>query len=228
MIGHSCPAATRPCSGRQGGGGGGGGGGVDLLLQAAEPDSPVGERGDGVDQVTQRAAEPVELPDHQGVAGAELVQDAVQLRAGGQRASGAAGFVSEDAVAAGVSERVDLEVEVLLGGGDAGVTQRVTGSVAAVALSVLWVACGGVSQNPVTALAMRQRLRTWVVDALAGMASLGLAVSRKRPFLQRLTSASDATTKPAYVNDLLRASKDQPTAVPTRVCAGRCGPSGAK
>jgi hypothetical protein len=55
--------------------------GIDRLLQAAEPDTTVGERGDGVDQVAQRAAEPVELPHHQGVAGAELVQDAVPLGA---------------------------------------------------------------------------------------------------------------------------------------------------
>ena len=51
-----------------------GGGGVDLLLQAAEPDPVVGQAGDGVDQVAQGAAEPVQLPDDQGVAGAELVQ----------------------------------------------------------------------------------------------------------------------------------------------------------
>jgi hypothetical protein len=35
--------------------------------------SAVGERGDGVDQVAQGPAEPVELPDHQRVAVAELV-----------------------------------------------------------------------------------------------------------------------------------------------------------
>ncbi len=96
-----------------------GGGGVDRLLEAAEANPLVGEGSDGVDQVPQGAAEPVELPHHQGVAGAELVQDAVQLRAGGQRAGGAAGVVGEDAVAAGRGEGVDLEVEVLLGGGHA-------------------------------------------------------------------------------------------------------------
>jgi hypothetical protein len=45
-----------------------GGGGVDCLLQAAEPDAAVGQAGDGVDQVAQGAAEPVEFPDDQGVA----------------------------------------------------------------------------------------------------------------------------------------------------------------
>ena len=51
-----------------------GGGGVDRLLEAAEPDPTVGEAGDGVDQVAQGAAEAVEFPDDQGVAGAQLVE----------------------------------------------------------------------------------------------------------------------------------------------------------
>jgi hypothetical protein len=63
------------------------GGGVNRLLQAAEPGTPVGERGDSVHQVTQRAAEPVKLSDHQGVAGAELVTDAIQLGAAARRRS---------------------------------------------------------------------------------------------------------------------------------------------
>ena len=50
------------------------GGGVDRLLQAAEPDASVGQAGDGVDQMPQGAAEAVELPHDQGVAGAQLVQ----------------------------------------------------------------------------------------------------------------------------------------------------------
>jgi hypothetical protein len=52
-----------------------GGGGVDRLLQAAEPDPAVGQAGDGVDQMAQKAAEAVELPDDQGVAGPQLVQE---------------------------------------------------------------------------------------------------------------------------------------------------------
>jgi hypothetical protein len=46
-----------------------GGGGIDRLLQAAEPDAAVSQLSDGVDQVAQGAAEPVELPDDEGVAG---------------------------------------------------------------------------------------------------------------------------------------------------------------
>jgi len=65
-----------------------GGGGVDRLLQAAEPDAAVGESGDGVDQVAQRPAEPVQLPHHQGVAGAQLVQELLE---GGPVGAGADG-----------------------------------------------------------------------------------------------------------------------------------------
>jgi hypothetical protein len=52
-----------------------GGGGVDRLLEAPESDPAVGESGDGVDQVAQGAAEPVELRDDQGVTGAQLILD---------------------------------------------------------------------------------------------------------------------------------------------------------
>jgi hypothetical protein len=51
-----------------------GGGGVDRLLEAAEPDPAVGQAGDGVDQMAQRPAQAVELPDDQGIAGAQLVE----------------------------------------------------------------------------------------------------------------------------------------------------------
>jgi hypothetical protein len=75
-----------------------GGGGVDRFLEAAEPDAAVGESGDGVDQVAERAAEAVQFPDDQGVAGAELVQE---LGKGGTVGAGAAGGLGEYAVAAG-------------------------------------------------------------------------------------------------------------------------------
>jgi hypothetical protein len=48
-------------------------GGVDRLLQAPEPDAALSQAGDGVDQLPKGAAEPVELPDDQGVAGAQQV-----------------------------------------------------------------------------------------------------------------------------------------------------------
>jgi hypothetical protein len=57
-------------------------GGVDRLLQAAEPDPAVGQPGDGVDQMPKGPAEAVELPDDQGVAGAQLVQELAREQVG--------------------------------------------------------------------------------------------------------------------------------------------------
>jgi hypothetical protein len=47
-----------------------GGGGVDRLLQTAEPDAALAQPGDRVDQMREGAAEAVELPHDEGVAGA--------------------------------------------------------------------------------------------------------------------------------------------------------------
>ena len=55
------------------------GGGVDRLLQTPEPDAPLGQAGDGIDQMAQGAAEPVQFPDDQGVTGTQLVQDVVRV-----------------------------------------------------------------------------------------------------------------------------------------------------
>jgi hypothetical protein len=73
--------------------------------------------------VTKRSAEPVQFPDDQGVAGAELVQE---LFEGGADGAGAAGRFGEHPVAAGCDERIDLEVRLLIGGGDAGVAEQVS------------------------------------------------------------------------------------------------------
>src|SRR3954463_10334213 len=43
-------------------------GGVDGLGQKADPDAAVGQRGDGLDQVGQRAPKPVQLPNDQHLA----------------------------------------------------------------------------------------------------------------------------------------------------------------
>ena len=91
------------------------GGRVDRLLQAPEPDPALSQPGDGVDQVPQGAAEPVQFPDDQGVAGAELVQE---LGEGGSVGAGAAGGLGEHPIAARSGQRVDLEVGLLVGGRD--------------------------------------------------------------------------------------------------------------
>ena len=53
-------------------------GGVDRLLEAPEPDAVLSQAGDGVNQMAEGAAEPVEFPDDRGVAGAQLVKDLLQ------------------------------------------------------------------------------------------------------------------------------------------------------
>jgi hypothetical protein len=77
----------------------------------------------GIDQVAEGAAEAVEFPDDHGVAGAELVQD---LGEGGAVGAGAAGGLGEHPVAAGALEGVDLELWLLVGGGDAGVAEQMS------------------------------------------------------------------------------------------------------
>jgi hypothetical protein len=96
-----------------------GGSGVDRLLQAPEPDPALSQAGDGVDQVPQRPAQPVQLPHHEGVAGPELVQE-------GAIGADAAGGLGEHPIAAGALEGVDLELGLLVGGGDAGVAKQVS------------------------------------------------------------------------------------------------------
>jgi hypothetical protein len=73
--------------------------------------------------VPQGPVEPVEFPDHEGVAGAQLVQDLLEDGVVGGHAAGGLG---EHPVAAGRSEGVDLELRVLVGGGDAGIAEQMS------------------------------------------------------------------------------------------------------
>jgi hypothetical protein len=97
--------------------------GVDRFLEATEPNTAVGQAGDGVDQVPQRAAEAVEFPDDQGIAGPQLVQ---HLLESGPVGAGAAGGLGEHPVAAGTLQGVDLELRLLVGGGDASIAEQVS------------------------------------------------------------------------------------------------------
>jgi hypothetical protein len=92
-------------------------------LEAAEPDPTVGQAGDGVDEMSEGAAEPVEFPDDQGVARAQLIEELLEDVPVG---AGAAGGLGEHPVAAGGCEGVDLELGMLVGGGDAGVPEQVS------------------------------------------------------------------------------------------------------
>ncbi len=79
------------------------GGGVDLLLQGLEADAPLLEQRDGVDEVSERAAQPVEPSDDEGVAGAQEAKCLVQPRT---HDLVAAGGVGEQAFTAGLSQGV--------------------------------------------------------------------------------------------------------------------------
>jgi hypothetical protein len=99
------------------------GGGVDRLLQAPEPDPALSQPSDRIHQMPQRPTQPIELPNNQAVARAELIQDLLEDRA---VAADAAGGLGEHPVAAGTLQRVDLELWLLVGDGDAGIAEQVT------------------------------------------------------------------------------------------------------
>jgi hypothetical protein len=86
-------------------------------VRLLNPHALLGQAGDGVDQVAEAAAEAVQPPDHEGVAGAELFQGPVQRGALGEGA-GHGVEVDPAGLDAGGLEGVALEVGVLVGGGD--------------------------------------------------------------------------------------------------------------
>ena len=91
------------------------GGRVDRLLEAAEADLPRLQDGDRLDQVLERAPQPVELPNDESVAGPEEGDHFGQSDA---FVLDTAGDVGEELLAAGLLERVLLEIEVLVLGRD--------------------------------------------------------------------------------------------------------------
>jgi len=94
---------------------------VDALSQASEADSALLEPRDRFDQVPQRAAETIELPDDERVALAEMVEAVVELRADVQRPGGG---VFEVSLAPGPVKRIELQREILLAGRGARVTDQ--------------------------------------------------------------------------------------------------------
>ena len=92
--------------------------GVDGVGQGNQADAPALQVGHQVEQVLERAAQPVELVDVDRVARAHLQQQLVEFNPGGQRAGG---FFLVDELVAGLGQGVELELQVLVAGGDAGV-----------------------------------------------------------------------------------------------------------
>jgi hypothetical protein len=91
------------------------GGGVDDAVgQRLHAHTPLVEGGDDVDQVARVAAEPVDLPGDQGVAGAQVIEAGLPL---GPVGAGACGAVDVGLQAALGGQGVELEAGVLVGGG---------------------------------------------------------------------------------------------------------------
>src|SRR5512135_3022110 len=91
---------------------------VDRLLQALKADLPCLQGGNRLDQVLERAAQAVELPDGEGVARTE---EGEGLGQPGAIVPSTASDVGEDSLAAGLGEGVALQVEALVLSGDTGI-----------------------------------------------------------------------------------------------------------
>lgn len=95
--------------------------GIEILPQAPEADAMGGEVPHRFHQVGQRASQTVELPDDQHIPGSAVVQgvgESWPLRLG------AAGDIGEQALASAGQKGIFLEVEILLGGGNSGISDQ--------------------------------------------------------------------------------------------------------
>jgi hypothetical protein len=154
---------------------------IDRLPDAAEADLLGLQGGDRLDQVLERAAQAIELPDDQGVARAEERQ---RLGQAGAFILDPAGDVGEDPLAAGPREAIALEVEALVHGGDAGVADEHA--------DLGW----GAHAGSVSELAGPVKFRDLDSETASGAGRRGIeaglkasdALSQKPPFLRYLYS----------------------------------------
>jgi len=94
--------------------------GVDVLGQRPKPASALLDRFHDIEKVPQRAGEAVVLGDNDHVAGPQMIEEAVKLRALPHRA---ADLVGEDALGTGCRQGVGLGIEKLVVCRDAGITE---------------------------------------------------------------------------------------------------------
>ena len=99
-------------------------GGIDRVGEADETYTAVVQTAGEVQEVFHAPAQAVQLPHHQGVALAQVIQRLVESGALGR---GAADCVFVDFVASGLLQGVQLQVQVLVPGGDPGVADAVCG-----------------------------------------------------------------------------------------------------
>ena len=101
-----------------------GGRGVDRFRQRSKADLARVKPIDRFDQVLQTSTQPVQAPHHQRVPRPQIVKAGIELRAMLQRARA---DVAKHPLAARRLKRVELQIEILLIGRHAGVTDHVAG-----------------------------------------------------------------------------------------------------
>jgi hypothetical protein len=88
---------------------------IKLLRQALEGDPLALQPGDQIDQIFQRAPQPVQAPDDQRIARTEMIE---RLRQSSPLRLGPAHGIGEDAGAASNCERILLQIQRLVLGRD--------------------------------------------------------------------------------------------------------------
>jgi hypothetical protein len=94
---------------------------LDAFREGHEPDSPALQVAHNPNQVRQRSAEAVEPPDHQDIPRPERLEAAFELWPCGRLSRG---VLLVDERAAVATEGVELQIEVLVIGRDAGVSDK--------------------------------------------------------------------------------------------------------
>jgi hypothetical protein len=82
--------------------------GVDLLVQALEPNVTIAQVGHEGNKVLQCSPKPVQPPDNERIAGAQVLKGFLQA---GTLRFGAARHIREDLLTPSLRERISLEVE---------------------------------------------------------------------------------------------------------------------
>ena len=98
---------------------------VELLGQRAEVDLLQPQAVDGAHHLDERPAQPIELPHHKHVGGSEVGERRLELRTLGPGLAGL--LLLEQLLAPGALQRITLQVEVLVEGGDAGISDEHVG-----------------------------------------------------------------------------------------------------
>lgn len=97
---------------------------IDSVGQAGEVDLPRTKLRREVHQLPNGPAQTIQLPDNQRVAGAQKRQRVCQTR---PITAPATGMIRENPLATGARQRIDLEIQALVGGRDAGVANEHAG-----------------------------------------------------------------------------------------------------